>query len=205
MSIKKLKGYYPTGETWLPIKVDENGKVVVTGISTGGGAENRVTDTVTITNTTTETTVYSYTVPANKLSTNKMLRLTLVGDYLNNSGANRSLRLRIYLGDTLIFDDSGSVVSPYPDLRAWRLTLNLSNLGAVDSQFLSGFFNVSSASEALVGTGDFAGTVDDCTLTFCGSASEDTTADKLFKVTLTFSAANENLTLKCYYALLELI
>ena len=58
---------------------------------------------------TTETTVFSYTVAGGTLSTNKMLRLTLLGDYLNNSGGAATFTVRAKFGGTTFFSANPSL------------------------------------------------------------------------------------------------
>jgi hypothetical protein len=55
---------------------------------------------VEVVDTTTETTVYTFTVPANALSTNRALRITYAADYLNNSGGNSNLDMKMKFGGT---------------------------------------------------------------------------------------------------------
>jgi hypothetical protein len=50
---------------------------------------------------TTETTVYSGTIPGGLLSTNRVLEIKHVGDYLNSSGGASTLTINVYLGATL--------------------------------------------------------------------------------------------------------
>lgn len=60
---------------------------------------------------TAETTVFTYTVPGGTLSTNKMLRVTLLGDYFNNSGGASTFTVRAKFGGTTFFSANPSLAA----------------------------------------------------------------------------------------------
>jgi len=62
------------------------------------GSLDRDVTQAEVVDTTVETTVYTFTVPANTLSSNRLLHLILTGDYLNNSGSNKTLTIRVNFG-----------------------------------------------------------------------------------------------------------
>ena len=70
------------------------------------GILDRSTSTVDVVSTVTETTIYTFSVPANAMSTNRMLRLTMIGDVLNNDGTNRQFTVRIKFGATTMYGRS---------------------------------------------------------------------------------------------------
>lgn len=67
---------------------------------------------VTVANTTTETSILTYTLPVSP-ATGTLFQFWLWGSYLNNSGSNRTVRLQFKLGATTLFDSgvSGSLGS----------------------------------------------------------------------------------------------
>lgn len=88
----------------------------------GGGGSNAITYSKSLnTNTTevtmasanmlTETEIFSYTLSADQLGTDKALHLFLSGTYLNDSGANRTLRYRVKLGGTTILDRTSTTIA----------------------------------------------------------------------------------------------
>jgi hypothetical protein len=91
---------------------------------------------VEVVNTTTETTVYTFELPANTLGTDRMLRLTLLGDTLHNSGLGPVKTVRVKLGATTVAtcmathtgDSSGTHRAPF------RLVAEISGAGALDAQ-----------------------------------------------------------------------
>jgi hypothetical protein len=71
------------------------------------------TDTtpVLVLNTTATTTIYSYTVPGNTLGTDKLIRVTIQGNYRNTSGT-RSLAFTVnYGGFTYVAKTSGTLAT----------------------------------------------------------------------------------------------
>jgi hypothetical protein len=86
-----------------------------------------------VVNTTTETTVYSFTVPGGTLGTNGMLRITFLGSQLNNSGGNAGLTFRLSYGGTVIgFSDT--TVTPDADRGVVWGEAYLAAVGATNSQ-----------------------------------------------------------------------
>lgn len=129
---------------------------------------------VDVNNTTTETDLLSGTtgsgylkIPGNSLVALGGIRLILVGDYLNNTGSNRTIRLKIRIGsavgspsfttfstlwDSGVSDNIGSS----PNRRSWEMALDLQALNATNSQNIGGEFQLSSQTAPTVGLGPLA-------------------------------------------------
>lgn len=60
------------------------------------------TDSAVLVSSVTETTLYTYTVPANTLKTGNILRVNYFMEYLNNSGAPETVTVRFKYGGTTI-------------------------------------------------------------------------------------------------------
>jgi hypothetical protein len=86
-----------------------------------------------VVNTTTETTVYSFTVPGGTLSTNRALRVSLIGDYLNNSGGDASFNMRLYYGG-VVFGTVGAVAPANANRRSMRGDWLVSAANAANAQ-----------------------------------------------------------------------
>lgn len=78
------------------LKITDAG--VVTGSAGIVSAFNKSASDVTISNTVTETTLYSVTIPANTLGTAGCVRVSLSGQGLNNVGTAQSFAMRIKYG-----------------------------------------------------------------------------------------------------------
>jgi len=61
---------------------------------------DRKSATTDVASTNAETTAYTFTVPGGSLSSSRALRLTLLGDYLNNSGGGSDLIVKVKWGGT---------------------------------------------------------------------------------------------------------
>jgi hypothetical protein len=86
---------------------------------------------------TAETTVFSYTVPGGTLSTNKMLRVTLLGDYFNNSGGTSTFTVRAKFGGTTFFS-ANPTLAALATRRQVVLNLTLSAFNSTSAQVGSG-------------------------------------------------------------------
>lgn len=97
---------------------------------------SRVTTTVDVTNTTAETNLINYSVGGNVMSTNKMVRFTLLGDYLFNSATTDSMTLRIKFGGTTFIADVATGAAISASRAPWKITGHVQNLGATNSQMI---------------------------------------------------------------------
>jgi hypothetical protein len=171
-----------------------------------------------VVNTTTETDLLNgeITVGANAVGVNGVLRLTAVGDLINNTGGTVATpRFKLKLGATTILD-SGAFATIWASQNfrfPWRLDVFIQNLGAANSQWsdfrLNGAFSTISNNAAGVTTGegmmqtlaaDF-----DFKVGMSGPSAVDTTAAQVLALTVILPTANalEDVTLK--NALVEIL
>ena len=161
-----------------------------------------VTETEVV-NTTTETTVYSYSVPANTLGTNKLLRLTLIGDYLNNSGTDKTLTLKITYGATSLLNQAFTFIATSASRRAIPLESWLSANNATNSQ--------RSLTRLWIFGGGSAGSppslqaISHRGLAVHNAVAEDSTAAKTLAVTVTHNNADTTISFRAFDTQLELI
>lgn len=122
----------------------------MTGIPVAGGelvgldymnevsrAHWRKSSPATINNIATAAALASFTIDANAMGGNRMLRLTTLGDALNNSGSTQgSLRLQLLLGAATLFDTGSQPASWAASATrvGWHFTAEIMNLGATNSQ-----------------------------------------------------------------------
>lgn len=175
------------------------------GGSSGANVLDRVTSAAGPSNTTTETAVYSFSVPGGSLSTNKMLRLSILGAFLNDSGGARSLTFRVKYGATTMFEDLTTTYAAQAQAREARIELQLAAQGATNDQVLSGELKLSATDAATTGRGGFNTSSGGFLLPFGGDAAEDSTANKTLAVTVQFGTASSSLTFLRSYAMLELV
>lgn len=112
------------------------------------GVISRVTSPVTVNNTVAETNLLGITVPANALGTNGLLRITIKGDILNNTGTQQfgeRLKVKLGSGATVVLDtgsdasnNGGSkVLTTAATRRGWLAVVEIMNHGATNSQVVS--------------------------------------------------------------------
>lgn len=157
-----------------------------------------------IVNTVTETTTYSFSVPANTLGTNKALRVTIQGDYLNNSGAVRTYRLRIKYGATTLLDDTAGNITASASRRPYTLEFILSAVNSTSAQQMNGIHSLSN-STATTGEGGIGGVFDVASGVFSGTSAEDSTGALTLDVTIEHSLAAATISWRAHQRIIELL
>lgn len=143
----------------------------------------KITSAVTVINTTTETDVLNYTVPAGAIGTDKTVRAVLAGTMLHFDGANgasNEIRVRVYLAGTVVFDSGtqddntqGIYLLSRNERMNWYLEVEVSATGATNSQFTSIRNNHSSAAGASTSGGTGVGRLSYGTADTHGSGSSN--------------------------------
>jgi hypothetical protein len=105
----------------------------ITLASTGPVLDRQVT-LQTVVNTTVETTVYTFAVAGGTLGTNKTLHLSLIGDFLNNSGASCTLTVRVKYGGTTIFQAAITNVNTGANRAPLLLDVEITAANATNAQ-----------------------------------------------------------------------
>jgi hypothetical protein len=178
-----------------------NGAGTITVANSGSSVLNRDVEVFVVNGDgegTTETTVYSFQIDANTLSTNKMLRLRATGDALNNAGAARTIRLRAKYGATTIFDSTALSFGASATRNGWTFDLTLTGRNATNAQAAGGAWAVDSGS----GAGSSAGVATTVTggagiYAFAAhtAVAEDSTTN--LNLVLTVTLGNTDATLDC--------
>lgn len=142
-----------------------------------------------------EVTIFTYTVLATTLGTDGRLILHLTGEYFNNSGATRTLTVRVKLAGTDRFVLATGNLAASAGTRRWTLEVTIQATGATNAQDLTFDFKLSSGDTASTGEGgryDINGNgVGGVALT------EDSTANFTFDVTFQHSTSDVNLSANC--------
>lgn len=102
-------------------------------------ALDRNMSTISVNNTTTETSIYTVNVPSNLLNASgRGVHLFVWGTYTNNSGANRTLRVRLKFGPsggtTTILDKTSANVATSGTAGDFYMEALLFNAGTSSSQ-----------------------------------------------------------------------
>lgn len=170
----------------------------------------RDASTVTITNSTVETDILNYTVPAGVMSDNRAIRVTLLGARLNNSGAAEAApTFRIYLAGTVQFADAAVALANGTTWAPVAMEFFIAKMGA--SAYLGGIVSAQGLQGgATTGIGDLAGATTNRCAQIIGSAAGapftlNTDVAWQLRVTWQNGTANANVTFRRHYALVELI
>lgn len=159
---------------------------------------------VDVANTATETDLYNKTISAGDPQTDRLLRLTLLGDILRNNTEDPVLRVKF--GGTTILDDTLAIgansASRYPFLlEAW-----IAMLGSTSSEWAAARVVLpGSPTGATTGIGDLAGLSTSKGGVLANSASIDTSVDKTLQVTADWASASANSSIRRWAAFLELV
>lgn len=182
------------GDPTLPDKMIDNLDLHDGFHVLGGYGLFTSTGPVTINNTTSETPLFTYTVPGGLLGTSKILRFRLSG-YLasSNSVGDNTVTFKLYYGSTSI-SFTGQVDGSDTTGKTFDIWGELVGIGATDSQWLkvTGMSN-SNEWRGVSGQGIQSA--------FSTTVAEDSTGDLDFKLTATMvAAADGQKVVAAYYA-----
>lgn len=153
----------------------------------------RTSNLVEVVNTIIETTVFTQSIYAGLLSTNKGVRLSLIGDYLNNTGSTQDVTFRVKFGTTtlltfVLYDGLGGI-STSATRRTILLDAILANINSDSIQFASGIVHTSAGSSVPAQ----------------GSGAENTANALNLTVTAEHTTASANASFRMQFAHLELL
>jgi len=156
------------------------------------GLYDRVNSDTTVGNTTTETNIYSKSITANDMGSTGGLRLRLIGQYTNNTGATRTLTVKPKFGSTTLATH----------------TLSLTTSGT-NGQYEMVVHVFNTATNAQRGTSNInamrGGGLIDSAFGVALTATEDTTSAKTLSVTVQWDSASASATLTNKLATLEVL
>lgn len=192
--------------------LDSSGKVPSSQLPSISGVYDRVTAALDIASTAAETSLYSKVIAANDLGTNKMLRLTVLGDILHNNVNTDTLTFRVKFGGTTFFANTfnwGGFSSA--NRMPFVVLLFLANLGATNSQMIEGYWagfgrgDMAAPTTGIGLLGGAATTAIEMAYGISTLGTIDTTANQTLDVTGQWSASNANNSFRRRYAVAELI
>lgn len=115
---------------------------------------DKVLTTTEVVNDASETTVYSFSIPASLLGTSSGVGLILDASYLNDSGAGgRTLESRITFGGTTVWEDVTGGIGATANRRPLHIQGTLFNLAATNSQRFNGLYWMGVADTPTTGEG----------------------------------------------------
>lgn len=150
------------------------------------GAKSTTTD---LNNTTTETSVFSVTVPAGTLGTSNALHFSLVGQFENDSTATRTTTMRVKYGGTTIFVGLISFSSAFTERSALLVDVWLYAHGATNAQTLRAEARLGLNSGGVDG-GDFISADAGHRVGFARNIAVDSSIAQTFEITFQNSDAD---------------
>jgi len=175
------------------------------GSSSGSYLLNAKTSTTSIASSTTETTVYSYTIPGGTVGASDALRLSLKSVYLNNSGGSRTVRFRVKLGGSTVIDYTSDAAGTSSNPRLFPTEIWLNALGATNSQIVTleqTWMGTSALGTLTTGTGSGRATVNGIHL-HSGNLSVDMTSNATLEFTIELGFSHASHTWDTYAGVLE--
>lgn len=155
------------------------------------------------------TTFYTFSVPANVLDTQKMLRLRLFGDYLSNGGGVAStLRVQVVFGGTTMYDETSTAMTVNASRKPFDFEFLLANQNATNVQVLGGTIGLGISGGATTGLGGMNTVITNATgfsTPVFGTAAVDTTANQTLTVSIQHSVNNASTSIRRQFAILEVL
>ena len=134
-----------------------------------------------------------------------MLRLSLICDYLNNSGTTKFFTIKVKYGATTLYSDTMNTITANASRAPLYLVFLLAANNATNAQVLGGYMNLADPGGAASGIGDFADDEIMAHTAVGGSATEDSTGALTLDITITHSESDANASFRRHVATLELV
>jgi hypothetical protein len=163
-----------------------------------------------VANTSAETDLLNgeVTIGAGAMATNRMLRVSLDGDYLNNRGGTATLRIKVKLGSTVIIDTgAGPTVAASATRRPFQLRALIANLNSASVQWGRLEAQLGTAGALTDGVGSFSGMTAEAYVfaTTNGTKAVDTSSARLLEVTVAHSVTHASLSCRLKMGMVELV
>lgn len=167
---------------------------------------DKVVTTVDVVSTATETDLYSFSVGANDMQTDRLLRLVLVGDLLRNNTEDPVIRVKF--GGTTLLDDTLAIGANSASRYPLFMELLLAETNATNSQWATlRVILPGSPTGATTGIGDLAGlsTSKGGVLASSSPHTIDTTSARTLQVTADWATSSANSSVRRRAAYLEMV
>lgn len=169
--------------------------------------DRRNTPVQLIINSAVETTLYTFSVPANTIGTTGILSGRAVFTYRQSSGVNQTITIREKWGGTTQIDDVSIVVpaaADLTDLRSLIIDFEIAGANATNAQRMATRLEISAIRASTAGTSGDWGTVPLMPpSTITAQATIDQTAARTLEITAQLSAATATQFVNLQYAYLQ--
>ena len=175
------------------------------------GVYRRLGNEIDVTATTTETDVLknsggtALSIGAGHMSSDRMLRATIKGDYLNNTGA--TLQVRVKFGGVTQIDSTTIAIPASANRRPFRIVVEIENRGATNSQLVTLLAVIGYSAPSATGIGTLGILATDAlnNQIVGGTGTIDTTAARNLEVTVQHQTNSASLSFRKRSAIVELL
>lgn len=162
------------------------------------------TSSTVITNSTTETTIFSGTVPGGTLGTGGAVHFYITGQITNVSGAGQTFILRVKFGGTTMYAATSASLSSTSTARTFQIEGWVNPENSASAQRFGGTLAINAPVAATTGYGPLDGTPPMFYLPcFGGTATVDSSSDRTLDITMELSAADSNYSVTVHKAFAE--
>lgn len=142
---------------------------------------------------TAEETLYSCVIPGGTLGTDSSVVMRVAGEYFNDTGAARTITIRVKFGSTTMWQDASSVTNSNTK-RPVLIELRLQAQDSASSQKVAGFVSIGGVTAVGAGLGPMSGSYQGfgCPA-FSGTATEASASDKTLSVTIQFGTSSASM------------
>lgn len=186
------------GSNWVRLPKGTSGDVLTAGASTNSWATpsssssfaRYITAEVGATNTVTQTTLFSVTIPGGTLRSTNVLDFRFPVYVYNFSGSSHTITIDVAYGATTVITGATGSITSQTTPRAWDIWGVVGASGTTSKQRVSLSHIMSNSAGSDSSYGSLASLL--LSAAAGGKATEDSTADKTFSIKLTMSAAAAN-------------
>lgn len=179
-----------------------------TAIDAASSILNRVTTVNDIVSSSAENTLFTHTLSAGQMGTDRMLRLFLMGTFLH-VGNTETMIVRLKLGGTTIIADTMTNNTGGSNRQPWTMEVNIANCASASVNFarLLVWTTDPPSGPPTTGYGDgaFNGQQRNSFWSTAGRSAIDTSGSVAVAITCQWSVANANHSWRLEYGLLELV
>lgn len=161
----------------------------------GTGILDKSSTATSVTGTTTAS-IISYSLPGGTLGTDGIIDVAMGGNWVNTSGANRSVTIAVVYGATTLWTRTSSVTAK-GTTRPWLFNLKFYPNGSTSAQKITGQFTIGAIGSNINTTSILVNNIIEAT------SAEDSTVTKTLSVNITNSGVNTTFT--CNYYTLNLL
>jgi hypothetical protein len=181
------------GGTWPTQSVTYTGNPSRSNLQTGAPL-------ATVTNSTSETTMFTYSLSGNTLTANGTLRCHAEGNYLNNAGSSETYTLKFYYGASAILTTTSGATTNGSTPNFWHDDITLSTTGATNTEWGTQLLTYQTQGVADNTSASNTAFADSRT----SSATVDSTTSQTVKLTVTLGANTSTQTFTAYSAYCQL-